>query len=163
MKLLKRNILNGKAEEVDSYDAFDEVTINNFGSLQKDWNINNFDEFVDAFKKDKEMEITCGDWTFENIPVKLTDEEFILEHQGKEIGKYLDHLVNTAEDVVMQLKDYRRKVDDIDYIKNSGKEKVVQWAMNLVQQISWHFDEGADVVTKYAVAKIAKEFSEKQV
>ena len=73
MKLLKRNILNGQVEEVSESDAFDEVTVNNFGSLQKDWNINNFDEFVDAFKKDKEMEITCGDWTFENITKNKSD------------------------------------------------------------------------------------------
>ena len=161
MKLLKRNILNGKTEEVSASDAFDEICANNFGSLE-DWDIKCFSEFEDAFKEDKEMEITCGDWTFENIPKKKSDEEVILEYQEKEIGEYLDHLVGTAEDVVRQLKDYRRKVDDKDYIKNSGKEKVVQWAMNLVQQISWHFDEGADVITKYAVAKTNKQFSEKQ-
>ena len=163
MKLLKRNILNGQTVEVSASDAFDEICANNFGSLE-DWDIKCFSEFENAFKEDKEMEITCGDWTFENIPekIKKTDEEFLLERQGKAMEEYLDRAIGTARRVVLELEGYKSKVVDQNYIKNSGKEKIVQWAMNMLQQINWHFDEGADVATKYAVAKLAKEFAEKQ-
>jgi len=172
VKLLKRNTLNGKTEEVDSYDAFDQVTTNNFGSLQKDWNINNFDEFVDAFKKDKELEISYGEWSFSNIikgeevevakEVKKTHEDFILELWEGDLNKYMGHLVDIAEDVLREMKDYQRKIYDEDYVKSPGKEKIIQWAINQAQQVSWHFDEGADVIAKYAVAKTAKEFAEKR-
>lgn len=172
MKLLKRNILNGKTEKVDSYDAFDQVTTNNFGSLQKDWDINNFDEFVDAFKEDKEMEIICGEWSFSNIikgeevevakEVKKTHEDFILKLREKELIEYMDGLVKAAEWILRDLKGYQRKVADKEYAKDTGKERIVQWAMNAAQQVNWHFDNGADAICRYAVAKIAKEFSVKQ-
>jgi len=81
MKLLKRNDLNGQTVEVSVSDAFNEICANNFGSLE-DWDIKCFSEFENAFKEDKEMEITCNEWTFFNIPVKKSHEDFILKLRG---------------------------------------------------------------------------------
>lgn len=89
-------------------------------------------------------------------------EQFTLEHQSKAIDQYFDQLIIVAKNVVKNLEGYKAKANDQGYIRNSGKEKVVQWAMNMLQHISWCFDDGADMAVKYAVAKLAKEFAEKQ-
>lgn len=93
---------------------------------------------------------------------KKTHEDFILKLREDALKEYMDNLVKAAEWILRDLKDYQRKVVDKEYAKDTGKERIVQWAMNAAQQVNWHFDDGADAIARYAVAKIAKEFSEKQ-
>ena len=93
---------------------------------------------------------------------KRSHEDFTLKRRENNLLEYVDNLVVIAERNLRELKDYQHKVNDESYTEDPGKEKVVQWAMNYVQQINWHFDDGADVIMRYAVAKTNKEFSRKQ-
>lgn len=169
MKLSKRSLKTGKVVKIDSYDAFDEISMDNYGMLQ-DWDINTFDDFVKFFKEKLGDEIQTGEYVYfleekkevKGVKEKLTEEQFMMKRQGKAMEEYLDRAISTARRVVLELEGYKSKVVDQNYIKYSGKEKIVQWVMNMLQQINWHFDDGADVATKYAVAKLAKEFAEKQ-
>ena len=163
MKLQKKNILNGQTVKVSVADAFDEICANDFG-LFEDWDIKCYSDFENAFKKDKEMEITCRDWTFENVPEeKKTHEDFILELKEGELTKYVDEVVKNAEWILMTVKDSQRRLNDKDYSRYTHKEDTVRSLMNDLQQINWHFDNGAQAIGDYAVAKTAKEFSKKEV
>ena len=93
---------------------------------------------------------------------KKSQEDFILQMQEDNLLRYIDDLVLTATDVLRELKSYQHKIRDEFYTRDTSKGKIVQWAMNQVQQINWHFDDGADVIANYAVAKISKKFSEKK-
>jgi len=74
----------------------------------------------------------------------------------------MDSLVKTAEWILRDLKDYQKRLNSEEYMKDTKPEDIIRWAMNAAQQVNWKFDNGADVICRYAVAKIAKEFSEKQ-
>lgn len=63
MKLLKRNLNTGKVVKIDSYDAFDEISMDNYGMLQ-DWDINSFDDFVKFFKENLGDEIQTGEYIY---------------------------------------------------------------------------------------------------
>jgi len=91
-----------------------------------------------------------------------SDEDRLLERRESDLYDYIDHLVSAANRNLRELKDYQRKVKDEDYTHNTGKEKVVQWAMNYVQQSNWHFDDGADACCKYVEARTIKQYSEKK-
>lgn len=161
MKLLKRNILNGQTVEVNGSDAFDEICANNFGSLE-DWDIKCFSEFEKAFKEDKEMEITCNEWTFSNVLDKKTHEDFTLEWREGNLLEYMEDLVKTTEWVLRDLKDYQKRINDKKYLENCKMEDIVKWAINRVQQVNYKFDNGADVIARYVEAKIRKELAKEQ-
>jgi len=85
MKLLKRNINTGKVVKIDSYDAFDEISSNNYGMLQ-DWDINCFDDFVKFFKEDLGDDIHTGEYTYyldkgEEVKVAKEAEKIVLKCQ----------------------------------------------------------------------------------
>jgi len=94
--------------------------------------------------------------------VKKSHEDFILELKEGYLKEYMDDLVKTAEWILGDLKDYQRKLNDKGYTKDCKMEDIVRWAINSAQQVNWHFDNGARVITEYAVAKVNKQFSEKQ-
>lgn len=71
----------------------------------------------------------------------------------KNLKEYLDGMIDKAEKVLMDLKAYRTKINNEEYMKHNKIEDMVSWAINKVQQINWHFDDGADVIGKYMYMK----------
>lgn len=109
MKLLKRNINTGKVVKIDSYDAFDEISMDNYGMLQ-DWDINCFDDFVKFFKEDLGDDIHTGEYTYylDKEEVKVT-KEAEKSHDEKRIDaakKLIEDEQNEIEGVLR----YYRKV-----------------------------------------------------
>jgi len=93
---------------------------------------------------------------------KKSHEDFILKLREDALTEYMDNLVRTAEWILRDLKVYQTRISSKEYLKNTKMEDIVRWSMNQAQQVNWHFDDGAQAICEYAVAKIAKEFSEKQ-
>lgn len=113
-------------------------------------------------KKEVERQRLVALGNVTNHGLKKSYEDFMLERRESDLIEYVDNMVHTAERTLRELKDYQRKVNDESYTDNTGKEKVVQWAMNYVQQGNWHFDCGADVCGKYVEAKVKKELAKKK-
>lgn len=75
------------------------------------------------------------------------------EMSEKDLRKYLDEMIETAEWLVGDLKDYQIKLSNEEYIKHTKIEDIIRWAIDRVQHSNWHFDKGADVIGKYMYMK----------
>ncbi|GAJ16089.1 unnamed protein product [marine sediment metagenome] len=91
--------------------------------------------------------------------------EIIFKKAEKDLHEYLDDLIHTAKWIVRDLESYKLNLNQAQAGKSKSEfttqEVVIQWAMNRVQQVNWHFDEGARFVGKYMEAKISNEFYKK--
>jgi len=68
MKLLKIDNLTGNEEYIDSHNAFNEISRNNYDMLQKDYDIHSFDDFVYYFEVAKGRRI--GIKTFDYVSIR---------------------------------------------------------------------------------------------
>jgi len=88
--------------------------------------------------------------------------EIIFKKAEKDLHEYLDDLIHTAKWVVRDLESYKLNLNQAQAGKSASEfttqEVVIQWAMNRVQQVNWHFDNGARFVGKYMEAKISNKF-----
>jgi len=91
--------------------------------------------------------------------------EIIFKKAEKDLHEYLDDLIHTAKWVVRDLESYKLNLDQAQAGKSKSEfttqEVVVQWAMNRVQQINWHFDNGARFIGIFMEAKISNKFFKK--
>ena len=91
--------------------------------------------------------------------------EIIFKKAEKDLHEYLDDLIHTAKWIVRDLESYKLNLKQAQAGKSKSEfttqEVVIQWAMNRVQQVNWHFDNGARFVGQYMEAKISNEFYEK--
>lgn len=71
----------------------------------------------------------------------------------EDLRKYLDEMIETAEWLVGDLKDYQIKLSNEEYIKHTKIEDIIGWAIDRVQQANWRFDKGANVIGKYMYMK----------
>ena len=93
---------------------------------------------------------------------KKTHEDFILKLKEDYLKEYVSDLVKTAEWVLRDLRDYKRKINDEEYLKSCKMEDIARWAMNQAQQVNFHFDNGAQAISEYVEARVRKELSEKE-
>lgn len=101
---------------------------------------------------------------------KVIDEKemnkIMFEKAEKDLHEYLDDLIHTAKWVVRDLESYKLNLKQAQAGKSKSEfttqEAVIQWAMSRVQQVNWHFDNGARYVGKYMEAKISNKFYEKE-
>ena len=97
------------------------------------------------------------------VEKKETHEDFILKWRKENLLEYMDDLVKTAEWILRDLKDYRRRLNDKNYTKDCKMEDIVRWAINQAQQVNWKFDNGADAIGGYIEAKVRKELATKHL
>jgi len=114
-------------------------------------------------KSGKDVEDLSVEDNKEKTKEKKSHEDFILKLRENDMKEYINNLVRTAEWLLRDLKDYQERLQREEWKDSyAKKEDFVRWAMNIAQQVNWHFDNGADVVSKYMVAKVNLEFSKKQ-
>lgn len=84
-------------------------------------------------------------------------DKIMFEKAEKDLHEYLDDLIHTAKWVVRDLESYKSNLNQAQVGKSASEfttqEAVIQWAMNRVQQVNWHFDNGARFVGNYMEAK----------